>query len=450
MLGKLQRKFVAMIMAVVVLALVAMFASIAAITVQQTSQQLADDLSVSIDIASDERRSPEGSAREAQPAQNQPPSESATGAPSGEPFQPPQIGRAHEERIQTPVAVYVVEGNGMRLASRSGASLDADVLADVVVQCVDASDGEGALPSQGLVFLKRNVAGTAYVAFASDAATDALNDVLLLSLGVGLPALLFFLVVAVAFSRWATMPVQTAWDQQREFVTNASHELKTPLSVIKADTEVLLDEPDCPSSERMRWLASTKAATESLEALVDDLIALASLDEGVGPATSLEASTNQESFDASRVVEGCVLKFESRAIEGGFSLESEVEDGLCSNVGSQRLGRLADLLLDNACKYVDKGGTVSVSFFRVNDGKGGRTARFVVANTGPTIPSEKLGRVFDRFYRVDEARDTNKGHGLGLSLAKALSDQMDAGISAESADGMTAFSFSVPLSDPGR
>lgn len=448
MLGKLQRKFVAMIMAVVVLALVAMFASIAAITVQQASQQVADDLSVSIDIASDERRSFGGPAREAQPTQAHPPAESATGTPGGDSFQPPQIGKGRDERIQTPVAVYVVEGDGMRLASRSGASLDADVLADVAAHCVDAPDGEGTLPSQGLVFLKRDVAGTVYVAFAADAAADALHDVLLLSLGVGLPALLFFLAVAIAFSRWATKPVQAAWDQQREFVTNSSHELKTPLSVIKADTEVLLDEPDCPAGERVRWLASTKAATESLEVLVDDLLALASLDEAAGSTTPEDALRAVEPFDASRVVEGCVLKFESRAIEGGFSLESEVEGGLYSNVGMQPLGRLADLLVDNACKYVDEGGTVSVDFFRANGGKGGHVAEFVVTNTGATIPPEKLGRVFDRFYRVDEARDTSKGHGLGLSLAKALSDQMNAGLAAESADGATTFRFSIPLADP--
>lgn len=434
-----------MIMAVVALALVALFASISAITVHQSSQQLADDLSAAIDVASDAHRSPgaaQGMPLDVPPSDAQ---DAAAGGDSG--FRPPEIGKAPKGRIQTPVAVYLVVSGTLQLASRSGAALDAEVLSHAAAQCIDAPDGEGALPAEGLVFLKRSVADTTYVAFADDAGAEALRSVLTVSLVVGVPALLFFLVVAIAFSRWATRPVQVAWDRQREFVTNASHELKTPLSIIRANTEVMLDEPGLAAADRTRWLSGTMEAAEDMQGLLDDMLALAGADEAA-EGLLMPGSGGAGPVDVSRLVEGSALKFESRALEGGFALQARVEPGLFVGASEADLSRLVDILMDNACKYVDEGGSVSVALSSQQGRRGGGKAAFAVSNTGPGLSREQLSRVFDRFYRVDGAHASGKGHGLGLSLAKALSDGMGAGLYARSADGITEFGFSVPLVAP--
>lgn len=413
MFRKLQVEFVALVMGVVTLILVAVFVSIGVMTYQQSWTQLSSDLSASISASADKPHPlpPQGGAGP----------------------EPPNMGQQPDERMATPVAVYVLEDGVLTVSSRSGALLDDAVRESLAQDSATLPLGVATPCSQGLVALKQDVMGTTYVAFANDSAAASVRSLAPIFVAVGVAALLVFFVVSILFARWALRPVRQAWDQQREFVSNASHELKTPLAIIKANTEILLDEPDEDAEGRAKWLFSTQEATRGMEALVDDMLALAALDER---ALAKPVCADEE-VDVSRLVERAVLPFESRAFEGGFQLEMHIPEGVHVHTEAEALSRLLQVLLDNACKYVNDGGTVQVQLER----QGAESVRISVSNTGEAIPPEKLNHIFERFYRVDEARASSTGHGLGLAIAKALADELGATLTATSTPDATTFTL---------
>lgn len=422
MLKKLQVKFVALVMGVVVLILGGAFLGIGVMTYQQAWERLSADMAASIDISANaplDRGDPR----------------------RGEAFQgddssaPPQIGGRPDERLGTPVAVYEWDGSTLSLASRSGALLAHETLASLAEFCAAAPFDELTASSEGLVLLKRHVRGSTFVAFANDSARESVGQLMVAFAVVGAAALLAFFGISILFSYWALKPVRQAWKQQREFISNASHELKTPLAVIKANTEILLDERDLDEATRAKWLSSTREATNSMEELVDDMLALASLDELEARRDDL--AQRQESVDLSRLVEGKVLQFESRAFEGSFRLESTVPEGVAVHADEEAVTRLLQILLDNACKYVNTGGVVKVQLER----DGAKKVVLSVSNTGKAIPPESLERIFDRFYRADDAYGERDGYGLGLAIAKGLSHQLGAVLTAASCSEETRFTL---------
>ncbi len=442
MFRRLQLRFIGLIMAVVTAILVVMFAIMGAISYQSSLDQLASDLNAAIDISADEggkaAGGPQGMRAGAPEALKL--EEDAASAMAAA---PPPLDRHPEKRMATPVAVYVSDGPSLVAAPRSGAALDEDVLADAMAT-VEAAPLDALTPAvQGMVLLKRDVRGATYVAFANDSALAGLETLCSIFAAVGAGALVVFLLISILFSRWALRPVQQAWTRQREFVANASHELKTPLSIIKANTEILLEEPSADADARGRWLASTKEASESMEQVLEELLELADMDESAEKGRRFDGEDERaDPVDLSRIVEGAALRFESRAFEGGFSYEMDIEEGLMVRADGTAIARLVQILLDNACKYVDGKGRVSV---RLSADGAGMRAMMSVSNTGEGIPPEKLDRIFDRFFRVDGAHGASGGHGLGLAIAKEISDGMDAGLAAASEEGITTFTFSLPL-----
>lgn len=459
MLRKLQSKFIAMIMTVVTVILVAVFVSIGVITTQQASKALLEDMNAAIDSAAsaalaheaEPELDPEHPIAHVEPSASESSAISAAGdsssasagAKAQQEFQPPELGGFPGEKSDVPVAVYYVDGDELTSAPRASATLVEGTLKDVSQECISAADGEGSFSQYGLAYLKRTVKGVSYVAFADDSAAANAKRVLLVSVGVGAVALFLFFAASIVFSGWALRPVRRAWEQQRRFVTNASHDLKTPLSIIKANTEVLLDEPDAIVAEREKWLSSTKAASEDMEQLVGEMLELARLDELSEPGVAVPAVSQSqlEQVDLSRLVEGCALQFESRSFEGGFELTTDIPEGVIVRSSAEPLRQLLQILLDNACKYVNAGGIVKVGVFGPAASSG--ATRIAVSNTGTTIASNDLEHIFDRFYRVDKARDTTSGHGLGLSLAKALSEQLGATLTAASSNEETTFTLTL-------
>ena len=430
MLQRLRTKLIAMIMAVVAIILLAVFACILAWISHEGSDHLHRSLESAINRTMEAESAPEPAGRE-------------KGVPEGSPgwFEPPELGKPPAEPMDQPVAVYRLEADSLVLASRSSALLDAEGLEEARATCEAAPEGFGSISSLGLSFLKRAVDGRTYVAFAFDTVTESQRSLIIIFVGVGAAALLVFLVASILFSRWALRPVRIAWDQQRSFIANASHELKTPLSIIKANTEVLLEELEAPWEERVHWLQSTQGAADGMADLAEDLLSLASLDERSQSDRKRDPiSQAAEPVDASRIIEGVALGFESRALERGFSLKSDIQGGLLSRLDGAGLTRIASVLVDNACKYVEPGGQVSVRLST----QGSEEAVLEVTNTGQVLGPEVQAHIFDRFYRSPEARAMADGHGLGLSIAKALADRMDARISMKSTDGLTSFFLTFP------
>ena len=358
---------------------------------------------------------------------------------------PPTIGGRERDGGQViPMALFSVSVDGAMtaLGRYNTASISQDVLEQAGQQLAGADEGFGSLSDLGLFYVKRQAGGVMYLAFADMGSASGWRTLAATLAVVEVAALAVFFVISLFFSRWALRPVARAWTQQRRFVADASHDLKTPLTVILANTSIALEHPERSVASQSQWLESTQHEAEAMQSLVGDLLALAKMDEEEAAAQSGAARPAFEEVDLSDVLEGEVLQFESVAFERGVKLESQVEPGIELRGNEQRLRRLAGTLIDNACKYVDDGGAVNVSLSRA-----GKQAKLEVRNTGAPISPEDLPHVFDRFYRADKARTGGAGgHGLGLAIARAIAEEHGGTLTASStqAEG-TAFTATLPL-----
>ena len=366
-------------------------------------------------------------------------------ADSSDSAAPPTIGGRERDGGQViPMALFSVSVDGAMtaLGRYNTASISQDVLEQAGQQLAGADEGFGSLSDLGLFYVKRQAGGVMYLAFADMGSASGWRS-LAATLGVvEIAALAVFFVISLFFSRWALRPVARAWTQQRRFVADASHDLKTPLTVILANTSIALEHPERSVASQSQWLESTQHEAEAMQGLVGDLLTLAKMDEEEAAAQSGAARSAFEEVDLSDVIEGEVLQFESVAFERGVKLESQVEPGIELRGNEQRLRRLAGTLIDNACKYVDDGGAVDVSLSR-----SGKQARLAVRNTGAPISPEDLPHVFDRFYRADKARTGGAGgHGLGLAIARAIAEEHGGTLTVAStqAEG-TVFTATLPL-----
>ena len=247
-------------------------------------------------------------------------------------------------------------------------------------------------------------------------------------------ALIALYAVSSLLASWALEPVERAWEGQRRFIADASHELKTPLAVIIANTEILSNDEAIPAESR-RWVESTADEASHMRSLVNDLLELARADEG---ATS--GAMQRTDVDFSDIVDSASLEFDAIAFERVCLIETSIEPDIHLDGDPEWLMRLSKILIDNACKYAAAGTTIDVKL--------GRNAGHVVlavTNQGKPIPAEDLPHLFDRFYRSDKARDRETGgFGLGLAIAKGIAEAHGGTISAtSSADAGTTFTVTL-------
>ena len=223
-------------------------------------------------------------------------------------------------------------------------------------------------------------------------------------------------------------PVEDAFNKQKQFVSDASHELKTPLAVISANAEVL--EQDIGENEYLGYIRSEVRRTDTL---VNNLLTLARLDKGA-------AKTAMASFDLSHALLDVTLPFESTVFETGKTMETDIPDGISCTGNEEQIKQLAVILLSNALKYSDEGGEIEVSLKAK-----GKQREIRVFNTGSAISPADQEHIFDRFWRADPAhgRETG-GHGLGLAIAKTIADAHQGKIAVESREGFgTAFTVTL-------
>ena len=247
--------------------------------------------------------------------------------------------------------------------------------------------------------------------------------------------LLCLLALIVVLSHWVVKPVERAWNQQRQFIADASHELKTPLSVIRANDSLIMADPTATVASQMQWIESTETEATIMQDLVNDMLFLAK-------SENTQNEVVKSVVDFSTVVQGAELQFESVAFERGVLIESSIADGIQVMGEEKSLARLVGTLLDNACKYAQDGGRVNLGLTR-----GTANCTLKVTNTGEPIPAEDLPHVFDRFYRSDKARTREQGgFGLGLAIAKSIVEEHKGNIEVSSSQGEgTTFTVVLPV-----
>lgn len=309
---------------------------------------------------------------------------------------------------------------------------DKEFLAELIAQSVTTPREFGIVEEHNLRFCRVvRPMGTVLVFSDMTSETNTLNTLLRNSLIIGILSFFGFLAISIVLSKWAVKPVAAAWRQQKQFVADASHELKTPLTVVMTNAE-LLQSDDYGEEQRKSFARSILLMSRQMKLLVEKMLELAKTD-------TEQTGQQMVVLDFSKLVLDTALSFEGVFVEKGLTLESEVEPNIALSGNAQALQQLTDILLDNAQKYSSPGGKTTVRLHSSGHGK----CRLTVANPGREISSEDLKKIFDRFYRMDEARSRDGSVGLGLSIAKNIVTQHKGRIWAESQNGINTFTVEL-------
>lgn len=242
-----------------------------------------------------------------------------------------------------------------------------------------------------------------------------------------------YFVISRILSSIALKPVVESWNKQKQFVADASHELKTPLSVIMANTEIIASHPDETVASQMKWIENTRVESQRMAVLVADLLFLAKNDDGL--------KVQMENVNVSDCVETTVLSYDAVFYENGkkFNYEIAPDVNVWGNV--KQIQQLVTILLDNANKYSVGDGNISLTLAATS-----RQVTLTVSNDSGEVTEEQLSHLFDRFYTIDQSRNSDKGgNGLGLSIAKVICETHKGDISADYADGRMRFTVTLPV-----
>ena len=339
------------------------------------------------------------------------------------------------DRVLLPYFTVEVWGNNAYVTGGTYASLDdTEALSYILQDCLSQPQQEGIVERYGLRYLRQDNGLYQNIAFVDmSMETTMLHRLMRSYFLIVLAALILLLGVSILLSRWATAPMEKAWRQQRQFLSDASHELKTPLTVILSNAELL---EAAPMDQRpARWRDNILSEAKQMKVLVEQMLTLARADNNPMPSASA-----MEAVSLSDLATDCALAFEPVAFEAGKPLEYEIAPDLTVTGDRDKLRRLISILLDNAIKYGADGGTI-----RLKLQKSDRHAQLVVSNPGEPIPQDKLPHLFERFYRADDSRGEKSGFGLGLSIAATVAQEHKASLRAESDWDSTRFLFTISL-----
>ncbi len=338
----------------------------------------------------------------------------------GKPFNTPAF------QLLTMYSVAVAE-NGQILATDIG---DREVYDEATLEKYAADilkNGKIKGTKGSLVYLVVPKNGYILVAFMDNTVIqESMTTLFRYTLVFGSIALVVMFFLSRYLAKRIVDPLEKSYLKQKQFISDAGHELKTPVSVVNANAEILQREIG-----ENGWLANIQYENERMGKLVAQLLELART-EDVKP--------QMEHLDFSRLVAGGVLPFESVAFENGLLLNTQIADGVTVMGSSTQLSQLVSIFVDNAIRHGQGGKEIFVSLTQSRS-----TAVLSVINAGEPIPQEKVEQLFERFYRADEARTGKDNHyGLGLAIAKAIVEAHKGKIEVRCHNGLVEFRATVP------
>lgn len=313
------------------------------------------------------------------------------------------------------------EGSVTRESNHTGEEDTAEYLA--FAQEIAEKEQDFSLHLRGsMKYAKVEWEGTSYMIIASNAEAKAYYLRLLLLtfliFGISFGA---FLLLSLVLSKRVLKPVKKAWEEQERFVADASHELRTPISIVLANMNILKQHGQEPIQTQMRWIDSSIAESKRMQQLIESLLFLAKTDEQ-------NLAPKPRTLHLTELMKERILSFEALAFEKGIDFQYEIEENCFVRANEGSVKQVCNILLDNAFKYCDGKKHIRVQLYKKN-GK----IYCSVQNSGDPIPKESISQLFKRFYRVDKSRARSLGgYGLGLSIAHTLCRQMGADIRVRS------------------
>ncbi|ANF94962.1 sensor histidine kinase [Paenibacillus bovis] len=328
------------------------------------------------------------------------------------------------------------DSSGKQINSKSQVDIDSTTYASALQEAtaMNTDQGQFSLDGSDWAFVRQPLnSGYLYTFLDVTAQQGILTNLIYTFTAVGVVMLILLFFTSRYFANRSIRPVQDAFDKQKQFIADASHELKTPLAVINTNADVLLANPDETIRSQSKWLHYIKGETERMSRLTGDLLYLTEMEDA-------RTAMMYSSFDLSETVENLILTMEAVIFEKDLSLEYDITPGLTIEGSSQQMQQVIMILLDNAIKYCNPRGRIHLTLQRH-----GQQTVLSVSNTGEGIAPQHLERIFDRFYRTDASRTRSQGgHGLGLAIAKSIVEQHGGRIEAKSTVGEST-TFSVYL-----
>lgn len=325
-----------------------------------------------------------------------------------------EIGNPKADNKFNPSTTFWVtlDSNGAIMnTATDNVEITGENLNTAIAGALDSSSGKGYIRSLNLYFLKKATPEGSRIVFLDVQTQVRSFHTLILTLCIFAACGLFaFFLISVYLAKWSVRPVEEAWDRQRQFIADASHELKTPLTVILANAGIILNHKKDTIESQQKWILFVKDEAERMKKLVEDMLFLAKSDASKLPAIKSELNMSDLVWSAS-------LPFESIAFEQGIVLESEIASDIKMLGNEKELKQLIGIMLDNACKYASARGAVTIRLDKTDK------IHLSIHNTGGSITEEQQKHLFERFYRTDESRDRKAGgYGLGLAIAKSIID----------------------------
>lgn len=313
--------------------------------------------------------------------------------------------------------VYDADGDAVRVFSDYIATVSAQEALHYASDALSTGHSKGYYDDYRFC-LKSGSAGAAVIFLNASPEQQSMKTLFNVSLIVAAASLLAGFILVAAFSKKAIAPYIRNMELQKQFITDAGHELKTPLTSISASTEVLKME-----NGENEWLDNIQKQTVRMSRLVKNLVTLSRLDEGMPLPDKTEFSLSDAAWEAAE-------PFDVRAKAQGKSYSRRIDSGLTMTGDMAAVQQLISILLDNAFKYSDDGGEIRLSVYAQH-----KNNVIEVYNTCPPDSLGDIDRFFDRFYRADKARTNDGGTGIGLSIARAIVQALGGSINAETADG---------------
>ena len=323
-----------------------------------------------------------------------------------------------------PVAVMLVNNDGTikEVMIDKGANISNDVMEKSAKKIVKQNSPNGTVSEFSLRYIcKKQDDGFKIAVVNINFEYKSMRNLMLLLFIIWIFCMIAFWLISRSLFKEALAPVQDAWNKQRRFVADASHELKTPLTVMLANFSVLLSHPNDTIDEQRKWLINSRDEALNMQKLVESLLILARSDAAID-------LPEMKSVHLSDLLLNSALSFEAIAFEKDIKMNTQIAPNIYVKGDEQSLKQLISILLDNAVKYAGKNGEINVKLFKYD-------VKYIimqVQNTGQPIPSHELPHVFERFYRGEQMRSEVSGHGLGLAIAYKIVQIHNGKITAQS------------------